>query len=72
MNRRYLLFAGNRYYPKGGWLDLVGEFDLLDDARASMPANITIFRHKLWYQIVDTTTRAIVDAYPKFMGKDTE
>lgn len=30
----FALFAGDRYYPGGGWSDFVGKFDNLDEAYA--------------------------------------
>ena len=30
----YLLFAGDSYYPRGGWRDFKGAFSTLTDARA--------------------------------------
>lgn len=32
---RYLLFAGNDYYPDGGWHDFKGSFHTLDGAEAA-------------------------------------
>ena len=30
--KRYLVFAGDNYYPAGGWQDFIGDFDDLDAA----------------------------------------
>jgi hypothetical protein len=30
---KYILFAGERYYPKGGCDDFVGFFDSIDEAK---------------------------------------
>lgn len=30
--KRYLLFAGDQYYPRGGMYDLRGDFDTLEEA----------------------------------------
>ena len=32
--RRYLAFAGDTYYPSGGWGDYMGDADTFDDAKA--------------------------------------
>lgn len=32
--KRFLVFAGNHYYPAGGWRDFRGGFDDLDSAAA--------------------------------------
>ncbi len=31
-NGRFMLFAGSRYYPAGGAVDLIGRFDSVSDA----------------------------------------
>ena len=33
MMDRYLLFAGDRYYPLGGWEDLKGEYPSVEKAK---------------------------------------
>lgn len=38
---KYLLFAGDDYYPVGGWSDFVGEFASMDDARAVVESGRT-------------------------------
>lgn len=40
--KRYLLFAFDDYYPKGGWNDFAGDFGNLDDAIAAARAAVTI------------------------------
>lgn len=56
--KRYLVFAGDAYYPCGGWDDFVGRTDSLEDARAMRLR--TNFRGQVaehdWWQIVDTHT----------------
>ena len=32
---RFLLFAGDTYYPSGGWRDLEGNFETLEQAEAA-------------------------------------
>ena len=32
---KFLVFAFDLYYPAGGWDDLVGAFDSLDDAKVA-------------------------------------
>ena len=53
--KRYLLFAGAKYYPQGGWNDFKSAFDT--ELEAQRAAN---GMSKDWMQIVDTTTGAIV------------
>ena len=33
--RRFVLFAGDHYYPIGGWEDRKGSFDTADEAKAA-------------------------------------
>lgn len=35
MTKRFLLFAGDDYYPKGGALDLLGAFDSAEEAESA-------------------------------------
>ena len=47
--KRFLVFSGTRYYPRGGWDDFRGDFDeqapAIDAARAEKDD---------WAQVVDT------------------
>ena len=45
--KRYLLFAGETYYPTGGWSDFQKDFDSLADAHA-----YPLKKHD-WAEIVD-------------------
>jgi len=49
--KRFLLFCCNQYYPSGGWSDLFGSFDTLDEA-------IEAFKPRTWDygEIVDLET----------------
>lgn len=52
---KYLIFAGDCYYPYGGWGDYVGSAGTLEDALT------TAANHKGdWWQIVDAETYQIV------------
>ncbi len=53
--KRFLLFAGDQYYPCGGWRDFQGSFDTLEEALAKA-ADI----HHDWFQIVDSQSGCIV------------
>ena len=57
--KRYLLFAGDVYYPLGGMNDLFGDFDSMDEAVAKMQA--TNDDHD-WWHVYDTVGREIVDS----------
>jgi hypothetical protein len=48
--KRYLLFAFDKYYPKGGWEDFIGSFDTIEECKQlSM-----IERFYDEYQIIDS------------------
>lgn len=53
----FLLFAGDAYYPKGGWNDLKGAYETLDEAQVAM----LLINEKIdWAHIVDLKTNTIV------------
>ncbi len=47
--KRFIVFAGDNYYPCGGAYDFMGEFEDLDDAMQSPSRGD-------WYHIFDTHT----------------
>jgi hypothetical protein len=51
--KRYLLFAGENYYPLGGWFDYEVSFDTVDEAIAAVPASAE------WWHVVDTQSAYI-------------
>lgn len=53
MAERYLLFAGDRYYPAGGWQDFKMDFDSVD------PAVIAGGDYD-WWHVVDRATGEVV------------
>lgn len=66
--RRYLLFAGWNYYPQGGYKDLQGSFDSLEDARKHRDEYYKAEGCKLdddnsfvWYHIVDTNIGMVLE-----------
>jgi hypothetical protein len=50
--KRYLLFAGDIYYPAGGWDDFVASFDLPAEARTHAES----LHPCQWWQIIDGHT----------------
>lgn len=56
--RRYLLFAGQLYYPRGGWNDFAGSFGALDEAKAA--ASRFLEDNYGWVQAIDSETQARV------------
>jgi hypothetical protein len=52
--RRFLLFVGSNYYPKGGWNDYRGWFDSIDAAVAEVPTDRRLYEPGGgWYHVVD-------------------
>jgi len=49
--KRYLVFGGDSYYPSGGWSDLIGSADTLEDANAAVTAS-----DNDWHSIIDMET----------------
>lgn len=54
--KRFLIFANERYYPAGGWRDLIGSTETYNDALDLL----LTFDYAEWFQIVDTETGQIV------------
>lgn len=52
----YLLFAGDNYYPGGGWGDYIGSADSLEEALALLPADADWHHVVHNDQIVEGTT----------------
>lgn len=57
--KRFLVFAGDCYYPSGGWDDFHSDHDTADEAqKAAINAGD-------WWHVVDSQERRIV---PDFSG----
>ena len=50
--KRFLLFAGDNYYPTGGWRDFYSAHDTLDDAVLEA-ANLQAID---WWHVIDSTS----------------
>lgn len=55
--KRYLVFAGDYYYPNGGWDDLKAEFDTY----AEVAANLCKFDNYDWVHVIDCLTGSKVE-----------
>lgn len=55
--KRFILFAGDRYYPAGGWDDFIDSFDAVEDAVAHPDI---VSEYWDWWQVVDTATGTVV------------
>jgi len=49
--KKYMLFAGARYYPQGGMEDFVGFYDSMEDALEAVRKGRAKYD---WYDVVDT------------------
>lgn len=57
MNKKYLVFAGQHYYPSGGWDDFISSHSSLDEATDAAKKEMDAFD---WWQIVDCETCSVV------------
>lgn len=69
-HKRFLLFAGTKFYPSGGWADLAGSFDTLERAVATGDHvdDLDIRDHD-WFQVVDQETGEIVASHDAYTGE---
>ena len=54
----YLLFAGDNYYPSGGWEDFIGSFSTQEEAQDVGADKIEDEFN--WYHVVDLSSGNIV------------
>lgn len=52
--KQFLLFAGPRYYPGGGWQDFVDSFDTLEEAVVVGTPDEDDWGK--WFHVIDATT----------------
>jgi hypothetical protein len=52
--KRFLVFAGDFYYPSGGWGDFQGDFDSIDEAKDKL---LKIHKDWEWSQVIDSETK---------------
>lgn len=62
--KRYLLFAGNDYYPSGGWHDLKASFD----DRPTDDQIVQLTREYDWWDLVDLIEFRVVADCQRFTG----
>ena len=65
---RFALFAGDTYYPRGGWLDFRGSYLSIEDAVAQLfrepyyegeEGKLLLYD---WWHVIDLKSGSIVDA----------
>ena len=54
--KRFLMFAGQTYYPCGGVEDLQGDYNDIEEAKAAAEAS-----HFDWAQVFDTGTDTFIE-----------
>ena len=59
--KRFLLFAGDEYYPLGGWHDFKGDFETLEDAQTWF---LKVVLRYDWAHVYDTISRTSKDLIP--------
>lgn len=55
--KRYLLFSGDFYYPSGGWMDFIQDFDSLGEAKLAARSISDD-----WFQIADTHIMEVIES----------
>jgi len=64
--KRFLLFAGDDHYPRGGWSDFHSSYDTLAETIGMMHS--AGFAHFNWCQVVDVQTgKVYVPADQEYM-----
>lgn len=63
LSPRYIIFAGDHYYPNGGWQDYYDQADTLEEAKRAYENGK---REYGWAHIVDLKNKQIIlDNWPK-------
>lgn len=57
--KRFLLFGGDHFYARGGWVDFLDSYDTLEDAKDAGEATIDQWWNQ-WFHIVDASSFTIV------------
>lgn len=71
--KRFLVFAGQNYYPQGGWDDFHGSYDTLEEAEEAACNAVSHALHgwqaEDWSHIVDTEIGKIARSAHTDKGK---
>lgn len=63
--KRFLLFYGSDYYTRGGWWDMQGDHNTVEEAEAQFEKDVIekeLTRACTWFHIIDSTTGKCVIA----------
>lgn len=69
--KRFALFAGDHYYPDGGWLDFVDSFDTAEEALKFVVEHQQTSKPHMrwdWWSAIDLTTGD--EAFDEASSKD--
>jgi hypothetical protein len=56
----FILFAGQDYYPGGGWEDFIGMYESLEEAReAFYKSGYSVIKYE-WGHVVDLENQVVV------------
>ena len=58
--KRFLVFAGECYYPQGGWDDFKGSYEHELEAKQTAEGHAQGYR---WAHVVDTQSEQIIATY---------
>ena len=79
--KRYWLFEQEQYYPSGGMLDFVGDFDTVEEAEDARTVKFNryivlevkdMYLRNTGYHILDTQERKIVGGWDQYAKKIIE
>ena len=72
--KRYALFSGCDYYPRGGSRDFQGSFGSIEEAQQRIPKTTGLYAHE-WAQVVDLLTGGVARYWEEgeeWSGKDPQ
>lgn len=64
MKKRYWLFGGYGFYPRGGMRDFIESYETLEEAKSAGAAYLDKNGDDYWYDIYDFQESKIVAQYP--------
>ena len=68
MAKRYILFAGDRYYPEGGAYDLIDFFDSVQEAVNHFQTELGIQIDSPWANIYDLQKKEVTISFHEYDG----
>ena len=65
MDKHYILFAGDYYYPSGGWLDFKGRFLSIESAKNYLLQIKESYPYEWWHIVDEERNEIVEDSYWK-------